>query len=871
MHLRHAIVALSLIAAGALHPLPAQDRGAAALGQLVEGLPVSVRVLVIGAHPDDEDTRLITWLTRGHHVDVAYLSLTRGDGGQNLIGDELGDALGVIRTEELLAARRIDGAHQYFTRAYDFGFSKTSAESFQHWPHDSVLKDVVTVVRAFRPQVIVSVFSGTPRDGHGQHQVAGIVAREAYDAALDTVRFPRSATAGYGAWAPLKFYRARSYFNGEGATFTYNAGGLDPVLGKSYAEIAAESRSQHKSQGFGVIARLGSQTGSLAREASRVTGAPADAKRERSIFDGIDTTWRRLLPLVTRPADKNAVERLVTATAEARRSLSLYNPATGVPALEKAHAALVQLSTDAHTAPQSMSGDALVSVADGLERVTRALLMARGIAIEALVQRDAVALGDSIPVAVTVYNRGSGRVSMESASATGAVRGGAGSSPAGHDVAIASDSAHTDTVYVHGDSLSQPWWLATPRRGDMFSVPIDGRSDDVRDAGVHLRVALDGGRVVTDVPVVRRYADPVRGAVERPLMVVPVVAVTLDRTVALARSNTPVDRSVQVHLVSGVTEPRDVQVALTLPSGLHADSGSRTAHLSGFETSATVSFQITGQLTPGQHVIAAQARSGSDTYSIGYVPIEYSHIRPQKLYRPASLTVNAVDAALPPHLDVAYVRGVGDNVAPMLQELGVPLTVIDPARLASVDLSRFTTVVIGTRAYEAHPELEAANARLLDWVRHGGTMVVQYGQYEMTAQGRLPYPIALARPAARVTDENAPVRILLPNDPTLTWPNKISTDDWNGWVQERSLYMPSMPIDSHYTTPISMNDPDEPPNSGAILETRLGSGTYVYTTLSLFRQLPAGNAGASRLFLNLLGVGEAPPAIGAAGGAQHPR
>jgi hypothetical protein len=346
--------------------------------------------------------------------------------------------------------------------------------------------------------------------------------------------------------------------------------------------------------------------------------------------------------------------------------------------------------------------------------------------------------------------------------------------------------------------------------------------------------------------------------------------VTLDRTVELARANTPLDRTVQVHVTSGVTEPRDVEVSLTLPAGLHADSSSRTAHLSGFDATATVSFSITGQLTPGQYEIAADARSGGNTYAIGYQPIEYSHIRPQKLYRRAALTLEAVDATLPPRLDVAYVRGVGDNVAPMLQELGVPLTVIDPARLATVDLSRFTALVIGTRAYEAHPELASANARLLDWVRHGGTMVVQYGQYEMTAPGRLPYPISLSRPANRVTDENAPVRILVPNDPVLTWPNRITADDWTGWVQERSLYMPST-IDSHYTTPLSMNDPNEPPNSGAILETRLGAGTYVYTTLSLFRQLPAGNPGASRLFLNLLGVGEAPRAVGAADGAQTPQ
>ncbi|HEY7878450.1 MAG TPA: PIG-L family deacetylase [Gemmatimonadaceae bacterium] len=862
MNLRYALAALSL-AIAAPRVLPAQSRGAAALGELVQGLPVTVRVLVIGAHPDDEDTRLITWLALGHHADVAYLSLTRGDGGQNLIGDELGDALGVIRTEELLAARRIDGAHQYFTRAYDFGFSKTSAESFEHWPHDSVLEDVVTVVRAFRPQVIVSVFSGTPRDGHGQHQVAGIVAREAYDAAMDTVRFPRSATAGYGAWTPLKFYRTRSYWGGQGATLTYNAGAYDPLLGQSYAQIAAESRSQHKSQGFGRLGQLGAQTGSVRLESSRVRTA-SDPSKERSIFEGIDTTWRRLVPQVSRPADRAAVERVAAASEEARRTLRLADPATGVPALERARAALAQLATDARASSRAGGGDVMPSVEDGLRRVTRALLLARGITVEAIAPRDAVAVGDSIPVAVTVYDQGSSRVSVESPATAAMSRGGspaAGSGPSRGGTIILPDSAHTDTTWVHGGSITQPWWLVTPRRGDMFSVPIDGRSDDVRDAGTQVRVVLDGGALVTDVPVVRRYADPVRGELERPVAVVPPVAVTLDRTVELARANSPLSRSVQVHLVSGVTTPRDVSVSLTLPAGLHADSAARDVHLPGFGAAATVTFDVTGQLAPGSYQVAAVARSGDQAFTVGYVPIEYSHIRPQKLYRPAIVDLHVVDAALPPRLDVGYVRGVGDNVAPMLQELGVPITLLDPARLATVDLSRYSAIVIGTRAYEAHPELAAANGRLLDWVRSGGTMVVQYGQVEMTDPGRLPYPIELTRPAARVTDEKAVVRILRPNDPVLNWPNRIGAADWDGWVQERALYMPST-IDPRYITPIAMNDPDETSNNGAILEARWGAGMYVYTTLSLFRQLPAGNPGASRLFLNMLGVNQAPRAAG---------
>ncbi|MEO8945579.1 MAG: PIG-L family deacetylase, partial [Gemmatimonadaceae bacterium] len=283
-------VHLGLIVALGVVTMPrfvrAQERGIVAIAEAKAAAGVHNRVLVIGAHPDDEDTQLIAWLARGHRAETAYLSLTRGDGGQNLIGNELGEALGIIRTQELLAARRIDGAHQYFTRAYDFGFSKTAAESFSHWPRDSVLEDMVKVVRAFRPQIIVSVFSGTPRDGHGQHQVAGILSRVVYDAAADTVRFPARK---FGApWTVLKFYRG-ARFSREDGTISMNVGEYDPILGLTYAEIAAESRSQHKSQGFGNVPRKGVVIDYLRREESRVN-ASTPAKSERSIFDGIDTT-----------------------------------------------------------------------------------------------------------------------------------------------------------------------------------------------------------------------------------------------------------------------------------------------------------------------------------------------------------------------------------------------------------------------------------------------------------------------------------------------------------------------------------------------------------------------------------------------------
>ena len=288
--IRYRLASLLLVL-GMAAPLGAQDRGATALGSALQGIGNTMRVLMIGAHPDDEDTQVIAWLSRGRHVETAYLSLTRGDGGQNAIGNELGEALGVIRTEELLAARRVDGGKQFFTRAYDYGFSKNAEEAFTQWPHEELLRDVVTIVRAYRPHVIIGVFSGTPRDGHGQHQAAGILAREAYDLAADTVRIPRSASAGNGPWTVSKFYRGAS-FRRENATFSFNVGEYDPLLGKSYAEIAAISRSQHRSQAFGTLQPLGARLDFLQREHSRVP-APADAKAEQGLFDGIDTTWAR--------------------------------------------------------------------------------------------------------------------------------------------------------------------------------------------------------------------------------------------------------------------------------------------------------------------------------------------------------------------------------------------------------------------------------------------------------------------------------------------------------------------------------------------------------------------------------------------------
>lgn len=761
------MLAVALLLAVFVVPRPANAQTLSPSGSSVrvQDAPERMRVLWIAAHPDDEDTQLIAWLARGRRVETAYLSLTRGDGGQNLIGNELGEALGVIRTEELLAARRIDGAHQYFARGYDFGFSKTADETRRHWPQDSLLNDVMTVMRAFRPHIVITTFSGTPRDGHGQHQISAIVARQAYDLAADTIRFP---VKKFGApWTPLKFYRL-ARFSPQDRTIAIDVGEYDPYLGLSYQEIAADSRSQHKSQGEGTLRRKGVVWDYLTRVDSRVPAPPA--REEKSIFAGLDTT--RLL------------------------------------------------------------------VQDG--RVTPPDLPP-AVALEAIADRQALALGDSARVAMTIYNRG--RSSIR-------VLPGDGLPP----VTVASDSSYRWMRWLVGREITQPWWLAQPRNGDLFTPRITGVSEDERErrSWAHVAVVPAGGAAM-DVasPIVFHYVDRVRGDVQLPLIVAPGVSITLDQAIEMVRAGVVGSELVKATLRSALSDSSPVTVTLSLPRGLVADSLSRTVVMAPGAT-RTLAFRVRGALPRGTRRITATASAEGKSYRTGYLPIEYPHISPERIYRPSTITVNAVDLVLPPGLDVAYIPGVGDNVAPVLQQLGVPLTIVDPEDLPQTDLSRFTAIVVGPRAYQASQTLQDNNDYLLAYVRSGGRLVVQYGQTEMQRPGIMPYPIVLGRPAERVTDETAPVTFTDPRSPLLNAPNKITQDDFTGWVQERSTYMPST-FDPRYRTMLAMNDPGEHPNRAAILAARYGQGTYIYVPLALFRQLPAGVPGGARIFANLLG------------------
>jgi LmbE family N-acetylglucosaminyl deacetylase len=850
------------------------ERGAAALGSTLAGIGTTGRVLTVAAHPDDEDTPVIAWLARGRHVETAYLSLTRGDGGQNLIGNELGEALGAIRTQELLSARRIDGGRQYFTRAYDFGFSKNAEETYEHWPKDSILGDVVRVVRAFRPHVIVAFFSGTPRDGHGHHQVSGLLAREAYELAGDTVRYP---VQEFGLpWTPSKFYRSARQVP-DSATLRINTGEYDPLLGRSYYEVSAESRSQHKSQGFGVLQRKGVMYAYLSREASRV--GPDDARSERSLFDGVDTTWAPLrgqLPASVQPL----LDSALAGTAAVRAAYRAQDPSTIVEplaevlrqwrALRNASGRGVPLLITSQPGRPSRLGprnaqEARPALWDALsvtvERTEEALALAAGVVLEAtatqatLPVREAVKVevNDSLPVTVRLFNRGRVPVQVNFTSVVGL---GMPSAFVRSGGVLAPDSAFTASLWAAAFASDSPWWRAYGRKGmDWFQAPIDARDEvqqqSERATRVQASLLIAGQNLTITAPVVYRWADPVKGDQQQPVSAVPGITVNLANSMEYMRAGVPVERMVPVRIQSAYPHEAKVLVRLELPEGLKADSVERERVLPANGTDI-VWFRVRGTVKEGQQQLVALAiHDGAMSTNSSYL-IQYDHIAPMRLYGGSGMYLSAVNVRIPARARVGYIKGVGDTGYEALQQLDIPVEVIEPALLASMNLSRFTAIVVGPRAYEASEVLVKQNPRLLDFARAGGTLVVQYGAQNMNAlPGITPYPLQWAPRAARVTMEQAPVTLLQPTHPLLTTPNKIGPSDWTGWVQERATYMPSV-IDRRYTPLLRMNDPDEPTNDGGLLVTSLGKGRYVYVTLALFRQWAAGVPGGARILANLV-------------------
>ena len=834
---RGTIVVVGLLSL-CLTPVSAQRElsGSAQARLSLDRLNVVGSVLMIAAHPDDENTALLAYLARGRKVRTGYLSLTRGEGGQNLIGAEQGDELGIIRTQELLAARRIDGAEQFFTRAIDFGFTKTPQECFEKWGHDKILSDVVWVIRRFRPDVIILRFSGTPRDGHGQHQASAILGREAYTAAADPTRFPEQLKwvqpwqAKRLMWNPGAFTKEqREEVEKMPNRITVDPGDYDPVLGHSYAEIAGMSRSMHRSQGMGAAERKGSAKDYLITQ----SGPPAT----HDIFDGIDISWNRI------PGG----DPVGQVMAEAAKTFDPENPDRTVPLLLKAEKLMAPLH------------DPLVALKQ--HELSDAIALCTGLWLDADADKFAVTPGGSLKFNATALSRDHLAVQVKSVDIEGI-------SPAttkdkfGGVLPFNEPQVYTlNTTIPEHEPLSQPYWLVEPKQGDTYTVPdqLDvglPENPPLFEAHFHLRIESQDVEVVR--PVNYRYIERAQGELTRPVVVEPPVALQWSQSAILFPNGSP--KSVELQVQANVPKASG-KVEIQMPPGWRVSSPSGDFHLTSPGEQSEVSFSLTPPSNNAQGVLKASAKDGDQTVTTSMETISYPHIPTQVLFPPATAKLVRADVRLLAKT-IGYVMGAGDEMPQALQQMGADVTLLGPDDLADGNLSRFDAIVTGVRAYNVRADLRANEGRLLDYVKNGGTLVVQYnvadGNNPFGGSTTLlanigPYPLTTGR--ERVTVEEAPVQFVNPASPLLHKPNEITASDFEGWIQERGLYFASK-WDSHYQPLFETHDPMQKPQTGITLYTRYGKGAYVFTAFSWFRELPAGVPGAFRIFANLLSAGK---------------
>ncbi len=791
---------------------------------------------MIAAHPDDENTALLAYLARGRKVRTGYLSLTRGEGGQNLIGAEQGDELGIIRTQELLAARRIDGAEQFFTRAIDFGFTKTPQECFEKWGREKILSDVVWVIRRFRPDVIILRFSGTPRDGHGQHQASAILGREAYSAAADPKRFPEQLQwvqvwqAKRLMWNPGAFTKEqREEVEKMPNRITVDPGDYDPVLGHSYAEIAGMSRSMHRSQGMGAAERKGSAKDYLITQSGPVAA--------HDIFDGIDLSWNRI------PGGA-AVGEIV---AEAAKKFDPENPDRTVPLLLKAERAIATIHDPLIARKQQELNDAVA--------------LCSGLWLDAASDKYAVTPGGSLKFDATALSRDHLAVEVKSVDIEGI-------SPATSKAKFGSVLpfnepqvyALTATIPEH-QALTQPYWLVAPKVGDTYTVPNQmdiglPENPPLFEAHFHLRIESEDVEIVR--PVAYRYIERAQGELTRPVVVEPPVALQWSQAAILFPNGS--GKTVQLQVKANIPKAAG-KVQIQTPAGWKISAQSGDFHLTAADEQSEVTFELTPPSNDAQGLLAATAQSGDQSITTSMETINYPHIPTQVLFPAATAKLVRAEVRLLPKT-IGYVMGAGDEVPQSLQQLGAEVMLLGPDELAGGNLNRFDAIVTGVRAYNVRADLRANQGRLMEYVKNGGTLVVQYNVAdqrnpfggETTLLANIgPYPLTVG--GDRVTVEDAPVQLLVPASPLLHQPTEITARDFEGWIQERGLYFASK-WDDHYQPLFETHDPMEKPQTGSTLFTRFGKGAYVFTSFSWFRELPAGVPGAFRIFANLLSAGK---------------
>ncbi len=856
--------------------------GAIEAGLILRHLDGVKRVLVVAAHPDDEDTALLTTLARGWGVEAAYFSFTRGEGGQNLIGTELGEGLGIIRSGELLAARSIDGAQQFFGRAFDFGYSKTAEETFTKWPRDRVLSDLVWTIRRFRPHVLITMWSGTERDGHGHHQVSGLLTHEAFDAAGDPTRFPEQVAAGAEPWAPLKLYR-RPLFELGATAIEIATGTLDPLLGLTHHQVAMDSRSQHRSQDFGTALPPGPRVTRLSLVSSRVGGSSTEP-----LLAGIDTTLATLIADLGESAQAD-VRSYREAVGQAGASLNATTPETALPFLAEAWRRLERLRA---AAPAEREDEVRRELDRRARLLTRAILAVAGVRVELRARDDVLVPGQTVLVEARVWNGAGATLELDPPSLE--VPPGWPVEGIGPDVETEPDDfgsfarffRQEDTVFdpsarariepgqlalwrfavtVPADAPpTSPWFLELPRDGDVYQWSDDApslRALPFRPPPLHGRVtalvSAAGERIEIEVedPVRYRSVDGVTGESWRPLQVAPRISVAAAAPAMIWPSGRPDSRDIAFRVSSFARDAVTGDIALDLPPGWRAAPEGAPFELAGEGAVQTVSFTVeppAGE-AEGEFFVRPRIRvAGADVPATRATIIDYPHIEPHLMADAAAVRIVRFPVRVADRR-IGYVMGTGDDGPEAIRQLGLDVELIEPGDWDAERLERFDTIVVGIRAYEVREDLVAANAELLQWARRGGTVVVQYNRYEFNQGEYAPYPITIGRPAPRVTEEDAPVTLVDPRAPVLVEPNRLGPGDFEGWVQERGLYFPDE-WDERYQAPLEMADTGEPPRRGSLLAAPVGRGLYIHTSLSFFRQLRAGVPGAFRLWANLLSL-----------------
>ncbi len=831
---------------------PPSTGGLEAVDRMLRKLGTHRRLLVVGAHPDDEDTEILALVSRGMGGEAAYLSLSRGEGGQNLVGPDLGVGLGLVRSQELCAARRLDGSRQFFTRAYDFGYTRSLEETFQNWPKEVLLEDAVRIVRRFRPQVMVSIFSGTSHDGHGQHQAAGVTAQAAYAAAGDPAALAGLAAEGLTPWQPNALYRETGWFDKEATTIVLPTGGTDPLTGRSYFQIAMASRSLHRSQDMGMLQEPGPQDTSV----GWVAGGAGRAGKD--LFAGIDTRLRAMAAEAGDPARRAQMEkrldRVELLTAEARRRLSTQDLPAAAPTLAEALAELraARALVQPGDGGVGMLLDEKIALAEG------ALAGASGVTLDALAEREVTAPGESLEVTVGVWNAGGNPVTIESV-ALESPDGWAVPEPgAAREVAPGALGEWKLAASVPAAAVPTfPYFLYKPLTGDLYdwtATPPVVRGEPFQPAPLKARVQLRiaGAAVWLERDASFRFRDQAIGEVRRPVRAAPPLDVAVKPDLVVWPLSQK-EKRLEVTLTSNSGEPRSGRIEVAVPEGWprpvpQAFSLAKRGERQFFE----IPLAAPGRPAAGRVAARVTAVDGSGRrMDLGIRLIDYGYIPRTPKPEDTDVSIAAVDIRLPAVRRVGYVRGAADRVPEDLSAIGLPVEILTERDLDASDLSRYDAILVGSRAYETDPALARNNGRLLDYARGGGLLVVQYQQYQFVQGGFAPFPFEISRPHDRVTDETAKVTVLDPGNPIFRTPNVIGPADWEGWVQERGLYF-AHTWAPEYTPLLSMADPGGPEQKGGLLAARLGKGRYIYTGLAFFRQLPAGVSGAYRLLANLL-------------------